>query len=84
MFFFSFLNSEFHCLKKNLWNVFFLRRRFLKEKLYKTVGLLKGNPNTNVWGRILNPEPSVQMVNALPLCYMLSCDIPCDEYMISR
>ena len=33
---------------------------------------------------LLNPRLSVQMVNALPLGYMLSCDIPYEEYMIRR
>ena len=63
---------------------FFKRKTLQKQKNKWFVGLLKGNPSTKVRIRVLNPGPSVQMVNVLLLGYMLSCDIPCDKYMIRR
>ena len=33
---------------------------------------------------VLNPKSSIQMVNALPLGYMLNNGILCEEYMIRR
>ena len=63
--------------KKNLWNGDkFKGKPFLKGK--------QGNPSTKVQGMDLNPRPSVQIVNALPLGYILSYDIAYEEYMIRR